>query len=341
VFFAFALALAVALTGAPLPISQTTYDVFGELKVLTEGAAIRIAREEMPPEIAAAPSKDFGADVRAVRKLRGFDLGPVAANAFLGALTRRGIIAPAEAGLHLHLAVHDHGFATRPNRGQARSGEEIVPLVLSNGQPAAVVGGKDALRPKRDPRFFPAVRVSLDLVNARHQPVWTRTATVPPGHPAIPGLSAAQLLGDDKLVQESLRAALALAAADLAETLATQLALTPELLPLVPRLELREDQRADGMFTVKEVAPVRATSPHYAPALREQGIPGVVFVQLEVGEDGRVAKVLGAGGVPEKFFDDAAILAVRTWRFPPATFEDQPVRYRTTQTITFKPSQRE
>ncbi len=334
---------ASALTAAPLPVTSTVYDVFGELRVMVEGAAIRIPQKDMPPELAGAASKDFAADVRTVLTKRGFALGPEAANLFLEVLARRELIAPAAAGTGygLYLAVHDHGFAPRQGITVGRSGDELVPLVLNNGQPAALVGGPDTLKAKRSPLFYPAVRVSLDLLNARHQVVWTRTATVVPGHPALPGLTAVQLLGEERQVRTALRAALNLAAEHLADSLAAQLALSPEFLPLTGVLELDATQRGEGGFEVKEPQVARMVAPHYAPALRDQGIAGIVFVQLEVGEDGRVARILGAGGVPENLFNEAAMLAVRMWRFQPAVFSGQPARYRTTQMVTFKPPQQE
>jgi len=338
------LGLAGVARGAPLPINNTVYDVFGELRVLTEGATIRIAKNEMPPELGGAPSKDFAADVRAVLAKRGFAPGPEAASLFLETFARQGLIAPAAAGAsghQLYLAVHDFGFAPRVGSRGARSGEEIVPHVSNTGQPTPLVGGSDTPKAKRSPLFYPAVRVSVDLANERHQLVWSRTATVAHSHPALAGLTAAQLLGDDQQVRAALKEVLALAAENLANALAAQLALTPELAPLTPVLELAASQRGGDSFAVKEPEVARSVTPHYAPALREAGITGLAFVEIEVGEDGRVAKVIGAGGLPENLFNEAAMLAVRMWRYQPAVFEGQPVRYRTTQMVTFKPAQRE
>jgi TonB family protein len=338
------LGLAGTIAAAPLPITNTVYDVFGELRVITEGAAIRIAKSEMPPELAGAASRDFAADVRTVLAKRGFTPGPEAANLFLEAFANKGLIAPAAAGqpgYQFYLAVHDFGFAPRAGVKEARSGEELVPLVSNTGQPMPLVGGRDALKAKRSPLFRPAVRVSVDLVNGRNQLVWTRTAVVPPGHPALAGLTAAQLLGDDQQVRAPLKVAFGLAAEDLTNALAAQLAMTPELSPLTPVLELTPEKRGADGFKVKDPVAARAVSPHYAPALREAGITGLAFVEFEVGEDGRVAKIIGAGGVPENLFNEAALLAVRMWRFQPAVFEGQPVRYRATQMVTFKPAPRE
>lgn len=323
---------------------NTVYDVFGELRVLTEGAAVRIAQKDMPPELAGAASKDFAADVRTVLAKRGFAPGPEAANLFLETFARKGLIVPAApggAGYRFYLAVHDFGFAPRVGPRAPRSGEELVPLVLNTGQPAPLLGGPEVLKAKRSPLFYPAVRVSVDLVNEKHQPVWTRTVTVPQGHPALAGLSATQLLTDDAQVRATLRAALGLAAENLADAFAAQLALEPALAPLVPVLELDAAQRGAAGFTVQDPVVARAVSPHYAPGLREAGIAGITFVELEVAEDGRVGRVIGVGGVPENLFNEAALLAVRMWRYQPAVFEGQPARYRTTQMVTFKPPQRD
>ena len=338
------LGLTSALAAAPLPVTSTVYDVFGELRVLTEGAAIRIVQKDMPPELAGTASKDFAADVRTVLAKRGFAPGPEAANLFLETFARKGLIAPAAAsgaGYQFYLAVHDFGFAPRPGPRAPRSGEELVPLVLHTGQPAQLLGGPEAMKAKRSPLFFPALRVSVDLVNDRQQPVWTRTITVPHGHPALAGLSATQLLGDDQQVRAAWRTVLGLAAENLSDALAAQLAMEPALAPLVPVLELEASQRDAAGFTVKDPAVARSVAPHYAPGLREAGIAGIAFVELEVAEDGRVGRIIGAGGVPENLFNEAALLAVRMWRYQPAVFEGKPARYRTTQMVTFKPPQRE
>lgn len=338
------LGLALPPAAASLPVTSTVYDVFGELRVLTEGAAVRIAQKDMPPELAGAASKDFAADVRAVLAKRGFAPGPEAATLFLETFARKGLIVPAVpggAGYQFYLAIHDFGFAPRAGARTPRSGEELVPLVLNTGQPAPLLGGPEALKAKRSPLFFPAVRVSVDLVNDKHQPVWTRTVTVPHGHPALTGLSATQLLTDDAQVRAALRAALGLAAENLSDALAAQLALDPALLPLVPVLELDSTPRGATGFTVKDPVVARWVSPHYAPGLREAGIAGITFVELEVAEDGRVGRVIGVGGVPENLFNEAALLAVRMWRYQPAVSEGSPARYRTTQMLTFKPPQRE
>ena len=336
--------LVARLTAAPLPITSTVYDVFGELRVLTEGAAVRIAQKDMPSELAGAASKDFAADVRAVLARRGFAPGPEAANLFLETFARKGLIVPATpggTGYQFYLAVHDFGFAPRTGPRAPRSGEELVPLVLNTGHPAPLLGGPEALKAKRSPLFFPAVRVSVDLVNEKHQPVWTRTVTVPHGHPALGGISATQLLTDDARVRAALRAALGLAAENLADALAAQLALDPALPPLVPVLELDAAQPEATGFTVKDPVVARPVAPHYAPGLREAGIAGIAFVELEVAEDGRVGRIIGAGGVPENLFNEAALLAARMWRYQPAVSGGKPVRYRTTQMITFKPPARE
>jgi outer membrane biosynthesis protein TonB len=45
--------------------------------------------------------------------------------------------------------------------------------------------------------------------------------------------------------------------------------------------------------------------------------------------------------VPENLFNEAALLAVRMWRYQPAVSDGRPARYRATQMVTFKPPGRE
>ena len=65
------------------------------------------------------------------------------------------------------------------------------------------------------------------------------------------------------------------------------------------------------------------TAPPYPAAARNAGISGVVHVQALVAADGSVARVRVAKSVP--LLDDAALEAVRKWKFKPATCGGRPV----------------
>ena len=68
-----------------------------------------------------------------------------------------------------------------------------------------------------------------------------------------------------------------------------------------------------------------APPPRYPLAARERGLEGVVVLSVLVRPDGRVddATVAASSGAP--VLDDAALNAVRTWLFTPATRGGRPV----------------
>ena len=58
--------------------------------------------------------------------------------------------------------------------------------------------------------------------------------------------------------------------------------------------------------------------PDYPLLLREQGVGGVVWLRVWVGSDGHPGEIKLAKGSGYRLLDDAALLAVRHWRFIPA-----------------------
>lgn len=97
--------------------------------------------------------------------------------------------------------------------------------------------------------------------------------------------------------------------------------------------------RPDGPILVRgEVeAPVRLAGldPRYTETARRVGIQGLVIVEAIVNERGSVENVklvqgLGFG------LDEAAMQAIRTWRFEPATLHGEPVAVYYTLTVNFQ-----
>ena len=80
-----------------------------------------------------------------------------------------------------------------------------------------------------------------------------------------------------------------------------------------------EDTRPDG-------PPLQAGKPDYAynpqpdypMLLREQGVGGVVWLRVWVDSDGHPGEIKLAKGSGYRLLDDAALRAVRLWRFVPA-----------------------
>ncbi len=63
----------------------------------------------------------------------------------------------------------------------------------------------------------------------------------------------------------------------------------------------------------------------YPEEARAAGIEGQVTVRYRIRSDGSVDHVEVVTSDPPGVFDDAAVLAVRTWRYQPATVDGKPV----------------
>ena len=76
----------------------------------------------------------------------------------------------------------------------------------------------------------------------------------------------------------------------------------------------------------------------YPPLAARQRVGGTVILEVLVNENGRVDDVKVLRGVkPDLGLDAAAVAAVRTWRFTPATLDGVRVKTRITQVIPFRP----
>ena len=76
--------------------------------------------------------------------------------------------------------------------------------------------------------------------------------------------------------------------------------------------------------------------PVYPPRCLRMGIEGTVRVKVLVGEDGRPQEVTLGKSSGESALDEAAMDAVRTWRFEPARRNGVPVRAWAIIPIEFK-----
>jgi periplasmic protein TonB len=101
-----------------------------------------------------------------------------------------------------------------------------------------------------------------------------------------------------------------------------------------------EQSRGDGHATAASATPVerqpdqRPTQgarpdyaynpqPDYPMLLREQGVGGVVWLRVWVDSDGRPVEIKLAKGSGYRLLDDAALRAVKLWRFVPAKNGEQ------------------
>lgn len=81
--------------------------------------------------------------------------------------------------------------------------------------------------------------------------------------------------------------------------------------------------------------PTSRTPPRYPPRARADGVEGHVVLSLLVDASGRVEKVQVLESSPPGVFDDAALDAVRQWRFEPATYQGAPVKSWARQRMPF------
>jgi protein TonB len=73
------------------------------------------------------------------------------------------------------------------------------------------------------------------------------------------------------------------------------------------------------------IRPIEQPAPPYPGAARRQGIEGDVILRLSVDEAGKLISVAVAQGSGHRALDEAAIAAVKLWRFEPAVADGRPV----------------
>jgi protein TonB len=80
--------------------------------------------------------------------------------------------------------------------------------------------------------------------------------------------------------------------------------------------------------------------PEYPPRARAQRIEGWVRLEIEVSPSGTVSAARVVAASPERVFDEAALKAIRRWRFQPAFSEGRAVSQRATLTMRFRLEER-
>ena len=73
--------------------------------------------------------------------------------------------------------------------------------------------------------------------------------------------------------------------------------------------------------------------PQYPDLARQGRIQGIVVIEAHVGLDGRVKEARVLRGIP--LLDDAALSAVRQWRYQPLLLNGQPFEFLLTVTLKF------
>jgi protein TonB len=76
--------------------------------------------------------------------------------------------------------------------------------------------------------------------------------------------------------------------------------------------------------------------PRYPESARRQGVEGTVLLRVRVTEQGRVEAVQLERSAGHQDLDQAALKAVRHWRFEPARWGNQPMAVWVLIPVTFK-----
>jgi TonB family protein len=98
-----------------------------------------------------------------------------------------------------------------------------------------------------------------------------------------------------------------------------------------PRPQQREPIRVGG--NIQESKLIKRVEPIYPETARQARVSGVVVLEVQVDEEGNVASVKVLRGHP--LLDQAAIDAVKQWRYKPTYFSGQPVPVVATATVIF------
>ena len=76
-------------------------------------------------------------------------------------------------------------------------------------------------------------------------------------------------------------------------------------------------------------------SPSYPARAAREGVTGAVVVSILIGPDGQVLRAKIKSASPPGVFEEAALDAVRRWRFEPALYNGQPIKIWTSQKVFF------
>ncbi len=91
-----------------------------------------------------------------------------------------------------------------------------------------------------------------------------------------------------------------------------------------------------GTTPIKPARPISNPNPMYPPDAVQQGLEGRVVLSVTIAVSGSVTKVIVAESCGHQSLDQAALDAVRRWRFSPATRDGKPVEWTARLPIRFR-----
>ena len=109
----------------------------------------------------------------------------------------------------------------------------------------------------------------------------------------------------------------------------------PQEQPVVPE---QPSQPADKVNPVGDVAKpvlIHRVNPEYPEVARKARVEGVAILEVTITQNGNVQNVKVLRGV-HPLLDQAAVNAVKQWRYKPAILNGKPVEVHSTVTVNFK-----
>jgi TonB family protein len=94
-----------------------------------------------------------------------------------------------------------------------------------------------------------------------------------------------------------------------------------------------DKNKAGDPDAVKPVL-IEKVSPKYPEDARKEKVEGNVLIETSIGADGKVLEAKSVES-PDPRLAQAAVEAVKQWKFKPATLKGKPVRAKMTITIRF------
>jgi TonB family protein len=88
---------------------------------------------------------------------------------------------------------------------------------------------------------------------------------------------------------------------------------------------------------IKTPVKIRDVRPVYPPIAREAGVSGVVIIEAQIGADGSIEEARVLRSIP--LLDEAALDAIKQWKFAPTLLNGKPVPIIMTMTVNFAPEE--
>ena len=102
-------------------------------------------------------------------------------------------------------------------------------------------------------------------------------------------------------------------------------------------LAVAQDQPQKVGGNVAQANRISAVAPVYPPEAKQNGIQGIVRLEVIIGKDGHVAELRALGGPAELIM--SAVDAVKQWVYRPTLLNGEPVAVQTTVDVNYTLSQ--